>query len=51
MVSKMNIWPSPEYIDQYMPNNFRPNYFRPNYALTSIILDCTEIKVQQASIN
>ncbi len=46
MVSKMNIWPSPEYIDQYMPNNFRPNY-----ALTSIILDCTEIKVQQASIN
>ena len=44
MFSKVNQWPSLEYIDKYMPTNFTPKY-----ALTRVILDCTEIKVQRAS--
>ena len=44
MVSKIDMWPSIEYIDEYMPTNFKPDY-----AKTRVILDCTEIKVQRAS--
>ena len=44
MVSKIDLWPSIEYIDEYMPGNFKPDY-----AKTRVILDCTEIKVQRAS--
>ena len=38
------MWPSLEYIDKFMPSNFKTDY-----ALTRVVLDCTEIKVQRAS--
>ena len=44
LVSKINLWPSIDYIDEYMPENFKPDY-----ATTRVVLDCTEIKVQRAS--
>ncbi|XP_028416068.1 uncharacterized protein LOC114539654 [Dendronephthya gigantea] len=44
LVSKVNLWPSIDYIDEYMPENLKPNY-----ATTRVVLDCTEIKVQRAS--
>ena len=44
IVAKINLWPSIDYIDKYLPNNFKPKY-----SMTRVILDCTEIKVQRAS--
>ena len=44
LVSKINLWPSIDYTDEYMPENFKPDY-----ATTRVVLDCTEIKVQRAS--
>ena len=42
--NKINMWTSIDYIDKYMPKSFKPDY-----ALTRIILDCTDVKVQKAS--
>ena len=44
LISKINLWPNIDYIDKYMPENFKPDY-----ATTRVVLNCTEIKVQRAS--
>ena len=43
-LGSLNIWPSKETVEEYMPQSFKEKY-----PSTRVIIDCTEIKVEMSS--